>query len=72
MFPGKLRKKASAAYAEFYRAGVKRDEKGQTVWFLQTQTDGQFNANSQILASDGCPPDYEGLWLNEDMANARG
>lgn len=64
MFPGKLRKKASGAYAEFFRAGVKRGEKGEPLWFLQTQTDYLFNANTQILAPDGCPPHYEALWTN--------
>lgn len=64
LFPGKLRKKASGSYSEFYRAGVKRGEKGESIWFLQTQTDQQFGANTQILAPNGCPPHYEALWTN--------
>ena len=64
MFPGKLRKKAAGAYAEFIHAGVKHDEKGKPQWFLQTQTDGFYNANTQILAPNGCPPHYEALWAN--------
>jgi hypothetical protein len=64
MLPGKLRKKAAGAYAEFYRAGVRRGDKGEPIWYLQTQTDGQYNAGTQILAPDLCPPHYEALWTN--------
>lgn len=61
-FPGRLRKRSSAAYAEFYNASVRRGEKGESVWFLRTQNDGFYNANSQILAPHGCEPTYEALW----------
>ena len=62
--PGRLRKHSSQAYSEFYHAFIGRDEKGKPVWGLQTQPNGLFNANSQILAPDGCPPDYEAVWAN--------
>lgn len=66
--PGRLRKHASSGYGEFYRSYVLRgmpDAKNpnpQALYHLQTAPNGLFNAGSQILAPDGCPPQYEALW----------
>ena len=58
--PGRLSKRLPAGYAELYRAFVDPTEK----WFgLQTQSDGRFNAASQIPAPDNCEPHYKALWL---------
>ena len=61
-FPGRLKKRSAGSYSEFYRAGVKTTEKGERVWYLQTESDSLFNAASQILAPNGCSPDYNALW----------
>jgi hypothetical protein len=57
--PGRLSKRLPAGYSELYRAFVDPDEK----WFgLQTQSDGKFNAATQIPAPDPCVPNYKNLW----------
>lgn len=64
MLPGKLKKYLAAGYGEFYRSYVTRDEERKRVYLLQTQSDDEFNASTQIDAPDPCPQHFEALWAN--------
>lgn len=63
---GKLRKFASAAFAEFYHSFVTADDKGNRIYALQTQGDRFFNAASQIPAPNPCLSDYQALFAEEE------
>ena len=60
-FPGRLRKKNSAAFSEVYRAFVKRDDHGHEGYWWQTRSDGVFNATSQLHAPNPCEQRYSAL-----------
>lgn len=60
--PGKLRKSAASGYGEFYHSFIQADSNGAPVHYLQTQGDALYNAGSQILAPNRCPPEYRALW----------
>lgn len=63
--PGRLKKRIPAAYSEFYRAFVARDEQGQPMYLLQTTADNRYNASSQIKAPNPSWQHYASLWPQE-------
>lgn len=64
--PGRMRRSISAGYSECYRVYVTRDEEGNRLHLLQTQSDRLWNAATQIDAPDPCEPEYTALWANYD------
>lgn len=60
--PGRMRTKAACGYTELYRSYVERDEAGIPQYKLQTATNSQYMATSQIKAPDAAPSHYECLW----------
>jgi AAA domain len=60
--PGKLRKAMASGYGEFYHSYITATDKGAVAYHLQTQGNQLFNAGSQILAPNNCPPQYQALW----------
>lgn len=66
--PGqRLRKGASAGYAEFYHLTMHKDAQGNPMPVVQTKADNLWNAATQINAPTGCPPDYAALWESFDQ-----
>ena len=65
MFPGRLRKRSPAGYSEVYRAYVLRQPQGGREYLWQTRSDLQYNATTQIEATDPCPQGYANLWVGE-------
>lgn len=66
--PGRLARDKGliSQYAESYRAYISRDASGQKVWLLQTDSDEDWIAASQIPAPNPCTPEYEALFTNYD------
>lgn len=64
--PGRLARSEGliSQFSEVYRAYGYRDSKNRPRWGLQTELSEEFAAKTQILAPDGCKPDYEELWAN--------
>lgn len=63
--PGRLRQRLGGGYPEVYVSHVKRDDKGNTNYSLQTRADARYNASSVFLeAPDPCEPNYTALWEN--------
>jgi len=69
--PGKLRRYLASGYSELYRAYVKNKKGGESEWLLQTESNGQYNASSQIRAPNPCHPEYEELWDEWKKVNAK-
>jgi hypothetical protein len=65
-FPGKLSKRAGAAYGELYRCYVDVDNDGNRNFVAQTISDRGFNAATQIGAPDRCVPSYHSFWTAAD------
>lgn len=61
-FPGKLSKRAGAAYGEMYRFYVDVDNDGSREYRVQTLSDRGYNAATQIGAPDRCAPTYQSFW----------
>lgn len=64
--PGRLGPKGGglpSAFAETYRAYVRTSKEGNE-FCLQTEKSSKFAACTQIMAPDGCEPDYKELWEN--------
>ena len=61
--PGRMRKGVGSGYMEVYHSFVGQDG-DEKVYALQTRTDKQYAAASQIGAPDPCLADYEALWEN--------
>jgi hypothetical protein len=65
--PGRLSKRHAliSQYSECYRAYILfRD--GKQSWWLQTEPDEEWIANTQIPAPNPCTPDYDKLWSRAD------
>lgn len=62
--PGRLAKRniLLSQFAECYRAYATRNGEGKTEWWLQTEDDGAYIAQTQIPAPDPCKPKYESLF----------
>lgn len=61
--PGRLAKANGlpSQYSEVYRANAKGTGKARK-WYLQTESDDDWLAATQIGAPDGCEPHYDNLW----------
>jgi hypothetical protein len=68
--PGKLRGNLAQQWMEMYYAYIKVDEKGNRLHLLQTQQNMIFNAQTQIMAPDGCWNHHISLWANFDASQA--
>ncbi len=60
--PGRLSKGLPAAFGELYYAYPQRDADKNVSFWLQTRSDLQHVAASQIGAPDPCPTAYAALW----------
>jgi len=65
--PGRLSKRHTliSQYGECYRAYTLFKD-GKRSWWLQTEADEEWIANTQIPAPDPCLPDYDKLWARAD------
>lgn len=64
--PGKLSKRAPAAYGEMYRSYSVFDEDGQRQYVVQTRARNGYNASTQIDAPDPSYARYSQLWVEYD------
>jgi hypothetical protein len=64
--PGRLARDKGliSQYAESYRAYISRDKDGKKVWLLQTDSDEEWIAASQLPAPNPCAPSYDALFAN--------
>lgn len=68
--PGTLSKRIGAAFQEVYHLYLYRNEDGTIGRAVQTQSDGQWQALTQIDAPNPSHPDYEALWANFDARSS--
>ena len=66
--PGRLQKRAGAAYSEMYRAFVRPDGNNNMIPTLQTRISAMFAAHSQIDAPNLCAPNYNALWVKPQVS----
>lgn len=60
--PGRLLNMIAAAWPEVYHLYVERDEDGNRVRRLQTESDALWQAGTCIGAPDGCKARWESIW----------
>lgn len=63
--PGRLSKGLPAAFGEIYYTFPQRDANTSVSYWLQTRSDLQHVAASQIGAPDPCPTAYAALWTGQ-------
>lgn len=72
LLPGRLMDQFASQWPEVYRVYVDRDEKGEKVRLLQTESDERWEAATQIDAPDPCRPSYRALWKGWDETHHAG
>lgn len=70
LLPGRLMESFASQWPEIYRTYIERDEAGEKVGLLQTQSDEFWEAASQIRAPDPCYGEYRKLWKAWDRKRA--
>lgn len=66
--PGRLGRTLPTGYGESYHAYVQEDDNDQAQFWLQTRSNDEFFAGSQIQAPNPCAPNYKALWVPETAA----
>jgi hypothetical protein len=64
--PGRLatRQQLMSAFSEVYHTSLVRNEEGNVVYQIQTNSDQLWAAQSHIRAPNPCDPHWESLWVN--------